>query len=91
MILLILALLILLVFLCIRKENFSGALTQLFAKGPQDTYMIGNDAYRYYFYPWYPQFIWNNPTRFTYYYNPYYRRFPYTYGYTFPQYYPPYY
>lgn len=58
----------------------SGALTQLYAKGIQDTYTIGNQALEYYPPCWYGrcrEMIWNNPTRFpsTYYY-PLYGIFP---------------
>ena len=74
------------------KEGFAGALTQLYAKGPQDRYLIGNQADKYYY--WYPYYetIWNNPTRLTnyYYYDPYYRRSPYRpyyYGHVYPFYY----
>ena len=48
----------------IKIEGFSGALTQLYAKGPQDTYLT-NDAYKYLYFlhPPLVEFIWNNPTR----------------------------
>ena len=36
------------------KENNSGALIQLAAKGPQDYYLTGMDSlYPYYYYPYY--------------------------------------
>lgn len=59
-----------------KKEGYNqGALIQLFAKGPQDTYLTG-DAWKYippfYYNYWGP---WNIPTRFGnmnyYYYRPY--------------------
>ena len=54
------------------KEHYSaGALTQLFAKGPEDTYLSG-DAWKYipygYYYGWGPFYA---PTRFS---NSYYSR-----------------
>lgn len=79
--------LIILIILLLKKNNKSlenfggyGALTQLYAKGPQDTYLTNND-YVYYPPPYMPHFIWNNPTRL------YYRPYP-LYG-TFPIYYRP--
>ena len=36
-----------------------GALLQLMAKGPQDTYLTDDN----YVYPSYPNFLWNYPTR----------------------------
>lgn len=65
-----------------KKEDFSGALTQLYSKGPQDYYLIGDDAYKYYYWNYYPYnypymypynySLWNNPTRYKYrYYRPY--------------------
>lgn len=47
------------------NEGLLGTLTQLHAKGIQDTHLTG-DAHKYlpYFYPYYyPQRIWNNSTR----------------------------
>lgn len=73
------------------KESFSGALTQLMAKGPQDRHLIGSDAYKYYYlhpyyypYPYY-ETVWNNPTRFrgAYYYYPHFTS-------SYPIYYNPY-
>jgi hypothetical protein len=49
----------------LEKFSSQGALTQLYAKGPQDLYLSG-DAWKhlYWQYPFgYPNFIWNNPTR----------------------------
>ncbi len=48
-----------------KSENYSqAALIQLFAKGPQDTYLTG-DAWKYippfYYYGW--PYAWNMPTR----------------------------
>jgi hypothetical protein len=75
----ILALVIIFIYLAgqDKKEGYSmGALTQLFAKGPQDTYLTG-DAWKYippyyYNYGWAPFYM---PTRFGkmnyYYYRPY--------------------
>jgi hypothetical protein len=42
----------------------SGALLQLYAKGPQDLYLT-KDAEKHMFYYMHPyrEFIWNNPTR----------------------------
>jgi hypothetical protein len=64
---------LLLIFLYVHKENFSGALLQLYAKGPQDYYLTGDgDTFPYYYpvynpyyYPYYvyPS-IWNQPTSF---------------------------
>ena len=56
-------------------EHYSmGALTQLMAKGPQDTYLTGDAAkYMALYYPYgYPNFVWNNPTRLYNKYFPYY-------------------
>ncbi len=55
------------------KENFAGALLQLYAKGPQDYYLTGdNYSYYnpyYYYGRYYPRYyiypsIWNMPTSF---------------------------
>jgi hypothetical protein len=62
----------------------SGALLQLVAKGPQDSYLtVGTDRYVPEFYFPYGEFAWNNPTRLNnyLYYPPYY--LPY-YNYLFP-------
>lgn len=64
-------------------ENFGGgALTQLYAKGPQDLYLTTN-AEKYipeylggYYNP-YNYFRWNVPTRFNRYYYPLFGMFPY--------------
>jgi hypothetical protein len=71
-------------------EHFgTGALVQLYAKGPQDTYHT-KDAYNhmwwnpyrnYYREPGHTEMVWNNPTR----YNPMYRRLGYYSDY-YPQY-----
>jgi hypothetical protein len=46
------------------KEHYgSGALMQLYAKGPQDTYLTA-DAAKYIPYWYYPMSLWNNPTRY---------------------------
>lgn len=69
-------------------EGFSsGALIQLVAKGPQDTYLSGDaEKYiRYYYGPHYSEFIWNNGTRIPRYNYNYYSLFP------FMNYYNPYY
>jgi len=76
-ILLILILLVVLIYLFNKKENYSGALIQLYSKGPQDYYLTGDYPYYYqYYYPYiygyrhrryYPNsypYIWNMPTRF---------------------------
>jgi hypothetical protein len=61
-----------------KNENYGGALTQLYAKGPQDIYLTGNDYIYYPYNPIYPlygydgygirrsPFIWNEPTRLKY-------------------------
>lgn len=56
----------------IEEHYGSGALVQLYAKDPQDTYLT-DDAYKYlYYYPYgyfnypYVESVWNNPTRYTY-------------------------
>jgi len=43
-----------------QNENFMGALTQLYARGPEDQYEIGTNNYDTWS-PW-PQTIWNNPS-----------------------------
>jgi hypothetical protein len=43
-----------------------GALTQLFAKGPQDSYLTETNGYYYPYMPYPRQMIWNNPTRLQY-------------------------
>lgn len=52
----------------VSKEHYNqGALIQLAAKGPQDTYLTG-DAWKYipyWYYPYRP--FWNMPTRIPYY------------------------
>ena len=52
----------------------SGALIQLFSKGPQDTYLTA-DAEKYLWYPFSPygymESVWNNPTRYSPLYYPY--------------------
>lgn len=63
------------------KENFGGgALTQLYAKGPQDTYLTVNSEKYIPEYWWnqYPFFYhaWNIPTRSSQYYYPLYGIFP---------------
>ena len=78
-IILIIIFLIVLLFYLYNKheEQFAGALLQLYAKGPQDRYLTGDDRYFYYPYnPIYPlsgyygygyarsPFLWNEPTRF---------------------------
>ena len=60
----------------VKIEDFGGgALTQLYAKGPQDTY-LSEDAYKYlyFFHPPLVEYIWNNPTRINNY--PLYGMFP---------------
>lgn len=48
----------------INKEHYgSGALLQLYAKGPQDRYLTA-DADKYIPYWFYPSSVWNNPTRY---------------------------
>lgn len=56
-------------FLYLKKnEKYTGALMQLYAKGPQDYYLTGDRYYRSYpSYPYYSRlnrFLWNQPTRF---------------------------
>lgn len=71
-ILLILILLVVLIYLFNKKENYSGALIQLYSKGPQDYYLTGDYPYYYqYYYPYYYPYnyryypyVWNIPTRF---------------------------
>ena len=74
---------ILLIFSCIymsnewyklvNMEQFGGALVQLMAKGPQDSYLtVDTDKYVPEYYLPYGEFLWNNPTRFPYNWYPYY-------------------
>lgn len=53
------------------KEHYNGALIQLMAKGPQDTYLTGDaEKWMRYYYPYsygFTNFVWNNPTRYPYY------------------------
>jgi len=56
------------------NEHFAGALTQLYAKGPQDTYLYGNVNKYIYPYPFYQPF-WNASTR-SYYNYPLYGIYP---------------
>ena len=55
------------------KFSALGALTQLYAKGPQDMYLTP-DSYGYNFYPYhyspYRYMMWNMPTRLNNYYYP---------------------
>ena len=57
-----------------KQESFSnGAILQLIAKGPQDTYLTGDAWKPWWGYPYYPGYPWNAPTRSTkrgYYYEP---------------------
>ncbi len=50
-----------------KQENQSGALLQLYAKGPQDDYLTYPNIYfpPYYGYGYNNHFMWNMPTRFT--------------------------
>ncbi len=50
-----------------KQENQSGALLQLYAKGPQDDYLTYPNFYfpPYYGYGYNNHFMWNMPTRFT--------------------------
>ena len=54
---------------CSVYENFGGALVQLTAKGPEDSY-LSDDTAKYvpeYYYPYlYNEFAWNNPCRYPY-------------------------
>lgn len=55
----IIIIIVLLLLLTNDKENFSmGALTQLYSKGPQDTYLTG-DAWKYFPYWW--DNYWGSP------------------------------
>ena len=64
---LIIIIILIILFLYRYKENNTGALVQLYAKGPQDYYLTGTDGlYPYYYFPYY----------FPYYY-PYYSRYYY--------------
>lgn len=77
-------LILLLVIICwrINKENFAGALTQLYAKGPQDLYLTGN--VEKYIPPFLVDngFMWNQPTRLAYpYYYPLWGIYPYNFTY----------
>jgi hypothetical protein len=47
-------------------ESFSGALQQLYAKGPQDVHLTSGK----YVPPSFPHMLWNNPTRLQNYYPP---------------------
>lgn len=68
----------------INNQEHFGALTQLYAKGPQDSYLtVGTDRYvpeywGYYGPPWYQRhmFVWNQPTRISPNYYPLYGVFP---------------
>jgi hypothetical protein len=82
---LLLIFIFIIILLSIEYENFAGALTQLYAKGPQDNYLTV-DTEKYI--PPYlnnPYWIWNQPTRLAspYYYPlygifpPYFRSLPY--------------
>lgn len=64
-----------LILLYLNKENFSGALLQLYTKGPQDYYLTGDTfpyyypMYNPYYYPHYYLYyvypsIWNLPPSF---------------------------
>lgn len=73
---------IFLVLFLIKKEKFAGALTQLYAKGPEDVYLTS--GIQKYIPPYFGDygFLWNQPTRLAYpYYYPTYGIFPYTYSY----------
>lgn len=74
---LILLVILIIILVSYEYENFTGALTQLYAKGPQDSYLtVGTDQYI----PPYlnnPYWIWNQPTRIASpYYYPLYGIFP---------------
>ena len=59
------------------KDTFAGAMTQMYAKGPEDHYLtVGTDKYiSPYFYN--SGWVWNMPTRLSYpYYYPLYGMFP---------------
>lgn len=59
--------------ICTSVEPFGGALLQLVAKGPQDSYLTTDtDKYVPEYYLPYREFIWNNPTRIPYNWYPYY-------------------
>lgn len=64
MALILVILFVLFLFIQKRKEHYNmGAITQLVAKGPQDTYLTG-DAWKYippYYYGW--RSPWHMPTR----------------------------
>lgn len=67
---LIIILIIVLLYLFNKKENYAGALIQLYSKGPQDYYLTGDYPYTYYpyyygnrYYRRYP-YVWNMPTRY---------------------------
>ena len=74
-VILVLMLISVLLYLFNKKENYAGALIQLYSKGPQDYYLTGDYPYyygnsyygnRYYgnrYYRRYP-YVWNMPTRF---------------------------
>jgi hypothetical protein len=65
-ILLLLVLILVVLYLINKRENYAGALTQLYAKGPQDYYLTGYPTYYnpyYYRYPYYYPYVWNMPTR----------------------------
>lgn len=72
-IVLLIMIIIVFVYLLNKKENYAGALIQLYSKGPQDYYLTGDYPYTYYYgygygYRRYPYrrhpYVWNMPTRF---------------------------
>ena len=78
-IIVILILLLLIIILSPHNEHYTGALMQLYSKGPQDEYLTNSDhLYPYFYnnynynplYPYngtgynYPRYFWNQPTRF---------------------------
>jgi hypothetical protein len=77
-IILILLILLIITFLYDYKENNSGALVQLYAKGSQDIYLTGSDSLYPYYYSYYPRYYYPR-----YYYPRYY--YP---RYYYPRYYP---
>jgi len=95
----ILAILIVIIFIFLfnlnKIEKYNGALTQLYAKGPMDTYLSG-DAWKYLYYPYYyspnypyrsirHKYRWGNFRPYRYKYR---SSFPYSYPYGYPYGYP---
>ncbi len=72
----VIILILVILYLSNKKENYGGALVQLYSKGPQDYYLTGDYPYYSYSYPYYYPYYystypyyypyysyWNMPTR----------------------------